>query len=1060
MSTISSAIYDEFRAINLQRLDLISRCILRLDEEPGAPGVAEELCRALHTLKGEARMLSLHILADLMHALEDLVQWCRARRFAHKEGLDLALHALDLVSELVGTAVDPAADSPLVARACSLAVTIAARMGEVDRDPGAAAIGALRAGLAAALPTLHGLLDRLDVNLADAEAGAQLPARLGALKDEARGLGLDAVALHLWSIENEAREATSDAEMMFGDLRLVRAGLGVLSAALDEAQTEAARAEALATFNQKIAFTPPAEPAPAPAQTPTEKVVAVVLGRPPADEPPAVAAELIDTFQASSVLRVEALSRCLLHLEDQPQDVAVADELLREAHTLKGDARVVGLMELGHLVHRFEDLLIDAKKGGFTSRAHFDLALSGVDLIARVLAADLLAPTPPGVGAAIGAYLVSIEGLLRGAGAAAPRAGAAPAPAGPARVVSGPVVSAAVVSAAVVSAPLSAAAPSAAAPVSPPAPADEGKRGEGKRRELLHIPVEQVEDLIHLAGELTLWQTQQDRLVADIRRIMMDFRSSINRFRDDKRIDAEVAERFGALARELGVRVQALRDDGFQNALRLTELQDSVSGMQLVEVRSVFGKYPRAVRAMSRDLGKDCAVELEGEDVAVDKKVLMQIEDALLHLVRNSVDHGIEKPELRVARGKPARGTLRLAARNKGAFVEVEIADDGGGIDAEKIAARLVSKGLASADEVQAMSHDQLIGQIFRPGFSTVEVVTDISGRGVGMDVVKRQIDAMGGAVRTMTKVGVGTTFLLTLPVSASVTQAMVFRQDAGLFAIPSALIESMLHVLPSAVQRMGSQALLRHDNDLLGLHDLDGVLGFGGRAPDEPFWRVVVVRLGERRVALRVRAVLGERKLVQQASDPFLAGLAVLSGTARIEGGELVSVLNVSHLLRQVEAGGAGISAAPLRSAAAEPVPSVGAAAAPTRGGAQTVLVVEDSDITRRMLVAAVGRLGYQTVEAVNGREGLDKFEAHSPDLVLTDLDMPVMTGIELLRALRQRGSQCPCVVMTSRESEESKAEALAAGANAYLLKSAHSDARLKDALAMMLGARAEAAA
>jgi CheY-like chemotaxis protein len=209
------------------------------------------------------------------------------------------------------------------------------------------------------------------------------------------------------------------------------------------------------------------------------------------------------------------------------------------------------------------------------------------------------------------------------------------------------------------------------------------------------------------------------------------------------------------------------------------------------------------------------------------------------------------------------------------------------------------------------------------------------------------------------------------------------------------------------------------------------------------------------------VRAVLGERKLVQQASDPFLAGLAVLSGTARIEGGELVSVLNVSHLLRQVEAGGAGISAAPLRSAAAaEPVQSVGAVAAPTRGGAQTVLVVEDSDITRRMLVAAVGRLGYQTVEAVNGREGLDKFEAHSPDLVLTDLDMPVMTGIELLRALRQRGSQCPCVVMTSRESEESKAEALAAGANAYLLKSAHSDARLKDALGMMLGARAEAAA
>ena len=587
------------------------------------------------------------------------------------------------------------------------------------------------------------------------------------------------------------------------------------------------------------------------------------------------------------------------------------------------------------------------------------------------------------------------------------------------------------------------------------------------------MPVDTVEHLIHLSGELTLWQTQQDRVVADVRRLAHDWRSTTQRLREEGRIDADVAEKLGALARELGARVQQMRDDGFQNALRLTELQDSVGGMQLVEVRTVFGKYPRAVRAMVRDLGKDCAVELEGVEVAVDKTVLMQIEDALLHLVRNSVDHGIEMPEVRAARGKPARGTLKLCARNKGSFVEVEISDDGGGIDAKKIAARLVSKGILTADATAAMSEDELLHQIFRPGFSTAETVTDISGRGVGMDVVKRQIDAMGGSVRIFTKVGEGTRFLLSLPVSASVAQAMVFRQDQGLYAMPSAMIDSMLHVMPSAVQRIGGQSLLRYEDELISLHDLAGVLGFPVRRVNEPFWRVVVVRAGDRRLALRVGTVLGERKLVQQASDAFLSGLSLLSGTARIEGGELVSVLNIGQLIRKAEGGhSAGMvgasaelhSAPGLAGAAAEGAersPEGPPAEDPRKASAQaTVLVVEDSDITRRMLVGAVGRLGYRVVEAINGRDGLEKFEAHRPDLLLTDLDMPVMTGIQLIEALRGRGEGCPMVVMTSRESEESKAEALRVGASAYLLKSAHSDAKLSQAFSMLLGRRAESAA
>jgi two-component system chemotaxis sensor kinase CheA len=670
---------------------------------------------------------------------------------------------------------------------------------------------------------------------------------------------------------------------------MVAAGLGVMEACLAAGLDPLGRLEQLAAFNAKIGFTPGQD--------------LCALAKASAEEPNDVPPEILHSFQSSSVLRVDNLSRCLMHLEETPEDEGVADELLRDAHTLKGDARLVGLMDLGFLIHRFEDLLLEARKGRFQSRAQVDLGLTGVDLIHRVLSGDLTEEVAPALGADIGQYLKAIDAALSGQTQGASAAGHAP-KAAPAPGVSKahPPVSPASSQSPSPSPSLSAAkGPPAAPKAESAAPkAEASKKDDGKRREFLHVPVDTVEHLIHLSGELTLWQTQQDRVVADVRRLAHDWRSTTQRLREEGRIDADVAEKLGALARELGARVQQMRDDGFQNALRLTELQDSVGGMQLVEVRTVFGKYPRAVRAMVRDLGKDCAVELEGVEVAVDKTVLMQIEDALLHLVRNSVDHGIEMPEVRAARGKPARGTLKLCARNKGSFVEVEISDDGGGIDAKKIAARLVSKGILSADATAAMSEDELLHQIFRPGFSTAETVTDISGRGVGMDVVKRQIDAMGGSVRIFTKVGEGTRFLLSLPVSASVAQAMVFRQDQGLYAMPSAMIDSMLHVMPSAVQRIGGQSLLRYEDELISLHDLAGVLGFPVRRVNEPFWRVVVVRAGDRRLALRVGTVLGERKLVV---DTFKAGVMGRSADAAVLQADREQAIRMAQLLQQENA-------------------------------------------------------------------------------------------------------------------------------------------------------------
>jgi len=1007
MSHLPSDVIAEFQSISRERLDKLGRSLLKLDDNPQAEGVADEMMREAHTLKGDARILGFDPLVALVHHIEDLLQQARARQFADKELFDVILSGFDVVQATLAEDLG----QPLSTPARALIDTFVTRS---STGAGAGPVESLRTECAAVMHNLREWTQTLDADATAQPAVTALPATLAHLKGLAQQLGLSDFHVHLWSLEAEALEVVSLDAFMFGSPDIVLKGLDVLETALAEGLGDSVRNDLLTDFLEVSLFDPDERAAEEAGEAPEADA--------PTDEPTPVCADILDTFQAGAVERVENLSRCIFHLEDNPGDEAVADELLRDAHTLKGDSRVVGLMDLGHLIHRFEDLLLLARKGGFSDSGQLDLALSGVDLIQQVVSADLTQPVAEDVAASTAAYLQAIDRIEQGQSNVTPL-------------------------------PM---AKKMAAPAKKPA--DTAKKGP--RREFLHVPVERVEHLIHLAGELNLRQTQQDRIVADMRRLVHDGRDALARFREEAHLPPEVAEKFGAFFREMGARIQEMRDDGFQNGLRLTELQDSVSGMQLVEVRSVFGKYPRAVRSMCKDLGKQCAVVLEGEEVAVDKKVLMQIEDALLHLVRNSVDHGIERPIDRLEAGKPERGTLRLTARNKGAFVEVEIADDGGGIDARKIASRLVSKGLASEDEVEAMSEEQVLQQIFRPGFSTVEQVTDISGRGVGMDVVKRQIDGMGGSVTIHTEVGVGTRFLLRLPVSASVTQAMVFRQDKGLYAVPSAMIDCMLHVLPSAVQWMGGRALLRHEDELISLHDLDTLLGFPSGRSSGRFWRVVLLRLGERRMAVRVRAVLGERKLVQQASDQFLSGLSLMSGTARIEGGELVTVLNAAHVFARAEAGTGGATLQTTEPAAPPAVKTPPAAEPPTESTQaaaheRTVLIVEDSDITRRMLVASVGRLGYRVLEAVNGRDGLEMALRNTPDLIMTDLDMPVMTGIEMLRQLRRTDLVTPVVVMTSRESADSRKEALDSGANAYLVKSRDAAQSLRQAFNLLLDTR-----
>jgi two-component system chemotaxis sensor kinase CheA len=699
-------------------------------------------------------------------------------------------------------------------------------------------------------------------------------------------------------------------------------------------------------------------------------------------------------FAQEAEERLANLGRQLLELEQDASDPELVASIFREAHTLKGAAAVVGLEEVGVVAHAMEDLLEQLRAGErLATPALIDAVLAAVDGLEEML---------PGVlaGEDRMAAARTLEARLRqlteaGHHSASPEEDTAPStvdqdrPAEDAVTTDDPREDPAGEE------------PGRGEPVAdPPVPT---RRAQAViDAETVRVPLARLDELVRLVGESAAAHLRVGRMVGE----------------------------------RLGVDPGAV-DEVRELSRVLNELQEKAMRARMVPVATMTDVLQRAVREVARSTGKNVRWEARGEDTELDRGVLAQLGDPLLHLVRNAVDHGIESPAEREAAGKPEQAVVRLHAMQLGSEVIVTVSDDGKGIDV----ARVRSVATRQGTDASGLSDEEALYLVFRSGLSTASFVSDISGRGVGLDVVRANVEAARGRIEIHTELGVGSEFRIIVPITLAVLPCLLVEAGGRRHAIPMHSI--VVAQAEGDESRSEGHVVVWTGAKPVPLSNLAGTLGL---TPDETGPIVVVAGL-TRRHAFRVGQLIGQRDVVVKGLSRLLPRLDVLAGASVEPDGSILLVLDVPGLIDRA------------RLARSRGGPAIGPSEdEPTATPGQRrsrLLVVDDAMTVRELQRSILERAGYEVITAVDGVDAMARLAEGPVDLVLTDVEMPRMDGFALTEAIRAQPnrSNVPVLILTSRASEADRQRGLEAGADGYIIKSAFSEEALVSAVERLLG-------
>jgi two-component system sensor histidine kinase and response regulator WspE len=482
---------------------------------------------------------------------------------------------------------------------------------------------------------------------------------------------------------------------------------------------------------------------------------------------------------------------------------------------------------------------------------------------------------------------------------------------------------------------------------------------------------------------------------------------------------------------------------------RLESLAERLCGEMVASRMRPFadgvGAFPRMVRDLARTLGKQVKLEILGKATQVDRDILERLEAPLNHLLRNAVDHGIENAEQRRAANKREEGTVRLEARHLAGMLSITVSDDGSGIDLEALRRTVVEKNLASVEMAARLTESELVDFLFLPGFSTAKQLTEISGRGVGLDVVQSMVQNVGGSLRAVSRPGQGVTFQLQLPISLSVLRTLLVQIDGQPFALPLARIDQLLMLPSEQAEVLDGCRYCMVDGQSVGLVSATQI--FGGSVHGAAAEPMPVVVLADRftRYGLVVERFLGERDLVVRPLDPRLGKVKDIAAAAVTEDGSIMLIVDVEDLIGSIDnllAGGQRCN----------PVADMTKTAARRR---KRVLVVDDSLTVREVERKLLENHGYEVVTAVDGLDGWSAVLAGNFDLVISDVDMPRLNGVELVSCIRHepRLQLLPVLLVSYKDREEDRRRGLEAGANYYLAKSSFHDEVLLGAVVDLIG-------
>jgi two-component system chemotaxis sensor kinase CheA len=570
-------------------------------------------------------------------------------------------------------------------------------------------------------------------------------------------------------------------------------------------------------------------------------------------------------------------------------------------------------------------------------------------------------------------------------------------------------------------------------------------------RQSLRVPIEKLDRLAHLAPEMVVQSLKAFERHTELRRLERMLSHLRDRVRE-ARLTPETADvnrgaQLGEHADALDVITRRMReflvsfsDDRVRLNLITEELRQNVIELTMLPVASVFDAFPRAVRDLARSFRKEIDLTIRGRETEVDKKITEQISEPLIHLIRNAVDHGIESPDARERSGKPPAGQLTLSAEQQGNRILITLKDDGRGIDLQTLRETAVRRGVATAGDLERWPPEQLLDLIFQPGFSTRSSATDVSGRGVGMDVVKSVVERLGGMVRVQSEVGKGTSITLNLPLSLALLRVVLLEAGEELFALPTAAVRRIIQVGAEDIGQLQQGPVADVDGENVPLTSLSSMLQVPASAPTIR-QTVIVAEGSDGRFGILVEAVHEEQELVFKELRGPLRNQKTFTGAALLGNGDIMPILDVNALFELAS-----------RAPAVDAAPTM-----PRRGAARIsrVLVVDDSlvagELQKNILVAA----GYESEIACDGVEALEFLHRKDWDLVVADVDMPRMSGFELTERIRrdEQFRDIPVIIVTSRDSVDDRRRGFEAGADAYVLKREFDQAQLLETVRRLIG-------
>ncbi|WP_027358673.1 hybrid sensor histidine kinase/response regulator [Desulforegula conservatrix] len=709
--------------------------------------------------------------------------------------------------------------------------------------------------------------------------------------------------------------------------------------------------------------------------------------------------ELRDIFKLESDEHLQHLNDGLLRLESEPENKAILEEVFREAHSLKGASRMINLTKIENLSHHMEDIIGSSLKGEVSlTPSLFDTLYHALDVI-RVLVKEAV----DGVSRE-NVPVSDILELLKSRGETRqPQYGDEKAEDGniknenPGEEEHDQIVS-----------------------------CSSSTGDDIFRIESIRVETKKLDDLMTLVGELNVTRSRTVHRLSEMEEALVLW-DGLCRKADE--VDHELSVRMGDVLNRLK---NGIFEDSSKLDLVCGDLEEKIRTTRLLPMNTLFRLFPRMIRDISKERGMEAGLAVTGGETRADKRIIEEMKDPLMHIIRNAIDHGLEEPAEREKKGKPKAGTICLGAFQTGDSVIIEVADDGKGMNIEAIRQTALKMKLDRKEAIEAMNHDEIMNLVFRPGFSTSSFVSDLSGRGVGLDVVRANVDRLKGIVRVESVPGQGTCFRIQLPVTLATIRVMIAAVGDLKYGLPLEYIEQTFMLKRRDLFKIEGRETIRLDGAPVSVVRLFDLLELplhrsnraGNRKSASDSIPCVIISSGGHRLGLIMDEMLDEQEVVLKPQSRILKKVRNVSGTTILGTGEICMILAPQDIIRSVRKRDLPVIAENTESE--------------TDNKKKTLLAAEDSLTTRTQMKRILEGAGYEVVTAVDGMDAYNKLGTRDFDALITDVIMPNMDGLTLTAKVREdrKYSEMPIILVTSLALDEDRKKGVEAGANAYITK------------------------